>query len=69
MGPAEEYKAPHPHLGPVDDQMLYCLVPVQPGSNKVAYRYKFEYESTTFGGFENDSSLSPKYELKVLETK
>jgi hypothetical protein len=45
------------------------LVPVPAGSNKVAYRYKFEYESTTFGGFENDSSLSPKYELKVLETK
>jgi hypothetical protein len=43
------------------------LVPVPAGTSKVTYRYKFEYESTTFGGFENDSSLSPKYELKVLE--
>lgn len=45
------------------------LVPVPAGANKVTYRYKFEYESTKFGGFENDSALSPKYELKVLEAK
>lgn len=45
------------------------LVPVPAGSSKVSYRYKFEFESTKFGGFENDSALSPKYELKVLEAK
>lgn len=45
------------------------LVPVPAGSSKVEYRYKFEYESTTFGGFENDSALSKKYELKVLDGK
>ena len=45
------------------------LVPLPAGASKVDYRYKFEFESTTFGGFENDSALSPKYELKVLEAK
>ena len=45
------------------------LVPVPPGANKVDYRYKFEYESTTFGGFQNDSALSKKFELKILDGK
>lgn len=45
------------------------LVPVPAGASKVEYRYKFEYETTKFGGFENDSALSPKYELKILEAQ
>ena len=45
------------------------LVPVPAGASKVEYFYKFEYESTTFGGFENDSARSPKYQLKVLDAK
>ena len=45
------------------------LVPLPAGASKVDYRYKFEFESSTFGGFENDSALSPKYQLKVLEAR
>jgi hypothetical protein len=45
------------------------LVPVTPGSSTAEYRYKFEYESTGFGSVENDSALSPKYKLKVIEGK
>jgi len=42
------------------------LVPVASGEDKVEYRYKFDYEYNTFGPIENDSALSPKYELKIL---
>ena len=45
------------------------IVPVPPNVNQVEYRYKFEYESTTFGGFQNDSALSQKFELKILDGK
>ena len=43
------------------------LVPVAAGSSKVEYRYKFEYEYNNFGPGGHDTSLSPKYELKILE--
>lgn len=45
------------------------LVPVAPGETTVGYRYKFDYEFNTFGPVENGSSLSPQYELKILEPK
>jgi hypothetical protein len=45
------------------------LVPVPAGAARVEYRYKFDYEYNAFGPAQNDSALSPKYELKVLDTK
>ncbi|MEY4385545.1 MAG: hypothetical protein RLY20_828 [Verrucomicrobiota bacterium] len=45
------------------------LVPVPAGASQVEYRYKFEYESTTFGGFQNEAALSKKFELKILDGK
>jgi len=45
------------------------LIPVPAAASSVEYRYKFEFESTTFGGFQNDSMLSRKYELKILDAK
>ena len=45
------------------------LVPVPAGVSKMDYRFKFEYESTTFGGFANDSALSKKFQLNIRESK
>jgi hypothetical protein len=41
------------------------LVPVPAGENKVAYRYKFEFEYNTFGPVQKGSDLSKKYELQI----
>lgn len=45
------------------------LIPVPAGTTKMSYRYKFDYEYTTFGPVGAGSALSPKYELKVLDVK
>jgi hypothetical protein len=45
------------------------LVPVPAGANRVEYRYKIEYDYNAFGARKSDSALSPKYELKVLDTQ
>ena len=42
------------------------FVPIPADSDKVEYRYKFDYEYNTFGPVERGSALSPVYELKVL---
>jgi hypothetical protein len=43
------------------------LVPVQPGESVAHYRYKFDFQDTSFGGPKSDSAVSPQYTLKVLD--
>jgi len=45
------------------------LVPVPAGVGHIEYRYKIEYDYNAFGARKTDSALSPKYELKVLDTQ
>ena len=43
------------------------LVPVPPGKNTVAYRYKFEFKYNVVGSPPQDDSLiSPEYTLQIL---
>ncbi|MGH7973868.1 MAG: hypothetical protein ACREIC_34555 [Limisphaerales bacterium] len=43
------------------------LVPVPAGEKQVHYRYRFDYDYSTFGTPKGDSALSPEYTLRVLD--
>lgn len=46
------------------------LIPVPPTANSVTYRFKFDYLYNAFGKDpQPDSSWSPTYSLKVMDTK
>lgn len=42
------------------------LLPVPAGNTRVEYRYKFDYDYNDFGRRGSSSSLSPVFELRVL---
>ena len=44
------------------------LVPIPPGNNAIAYRFKFDYTYNNFGTPpQPDSKLSPTYKLMILD--
>ena len=43
------------------------LIPVPPGKNSVEYRYKINFQYNRMGKPGNDSALSRKYVLQILE--
>jgi hypothetical protein len=45
-----------------------ALVPIPANTNLVEYQYKFDFQYNAFGTPpQNDSSLSPKYTLRILD--
>ena len=44
------------------------FVPVPAGTNMVHYRYKFDFNYNAMGQLKADSSMSPEYTLRVVET-
>ena len=43
------------------------LIPVPPGVSSVEYRYKFDYQYNRMGAPGNNSLLSPKYTLQIID--
>ena len=43
------------------------LIPVPPGVRSVEYRYKLDFQYNKMGPPGNDSALSPKYTLRILD--
>jgi hypothetical protein len=43
------------------------LIPVPPGTKSVEFRYKFDYQYNRMGPPGNDSALSPKYKLQIMD--
>ena len=43
------------------------LIPVPPGAKSVEYRYRFDFNYNRMGAPGNDSALSPKYILRIID--
>ena len=43
------------------------LLPVPPGKKVILYRYKLDYQCSTFGGSKPESARSPIYRLRITD--
>ncbi|MDB6123648.1 MAG: hypothetical protein JWQ71_2641 [Pedosphaera sp.] len=43
------------------------LIPVPAGAKTAYYRFKFDYDYTGFGKAETNSTLSPVYQMRILD--